>query len=387
MLAAAERLGYRPNLMARNLASRRTMTIGVLLNDLHNPFFAEVADGILTAADESSYRVLFSTGRVRPAIESHALEAFLELRVDGIVLVGSRLPRAAIEAAARTVPLVAVGRRLRSSVVDTINNHEQAGACLAVDHLAGLGHERIVHIDGGRGAGSAPRRSGYRAAMARHGLEGHVRVVGGDLTELSGVRAVASLVRSDDLPTAIFAANDLSAAGALDRLGGEGLRVPEDVSLVGYDNTGLAAMHHIGLTTIDQPRSKMGRQSVATLLQRIDRPRMPAVDLAVDPSLVVRRTTAPPRCSRLTARSASADEFTLRPWPGCCWWRTTRTSAPRSSGCSVGRVTTSSAPRTAGRASSGPPTSASTCWCSTSACRTSKGSRSAARSVRCAPGS
>ena len=299
VLAAAERLGYRPNLMARNLASRRTMTIGVLLNDLHNPFFAEVADGILTAADESSYRVLFSTGRVRPAIESHALEAFLELRVDGIVLVGSRLPRAVIEAAARTVPLVAVGRRLRSSVVDTINNHEQAGACLAVDHLAGLGHERIVHIDGGRGAGSAPRRSGYRAAMVRHGLEGHVRVVGGDLTELSGVRAVASLVRSDDLPTAIFAANDLSAAGALDRLGGEGLRVPEDVSLVGYDNTGLAAMHHIGLTTIDQPRSKMGRQSVATLLQRIDRPRMPAVDLAVDPSLVVRRTTAPPVTARI----------------------------------------------------------------------------------------
>jgi len=171
----------------------------------------------LTAADESDYRVLFSTGRVRPAIESHALEAFLELRVDGIVLVGSRLPRAAIEAAARTVPLVAVGRRLRSSVVDTINNHEQAGARLAVDHLAGLGHERIVHIDGGRGAGSAPRRSGYRAAMGRHGLKDHVRVVGGDLTELSGVRAVASLVRSNDLPTAIFAANDLSAAGALDR--------------------------------------------------------------------------------------------------------------------------------------------------------------------------
>ena len=98
-----------------------------------------------------------------------------------------------------------------------------------------------------------------------------MRVVGGDLTELSGVRAVASLVRSNDLPTAIFAANDLSAAGALDRLGGEGLRVPEDVSLVGYDNTGLAAMHHIGLTTIDQPRSKMGRQSVATLLAA-DRP-------------------------------------------------------------------------------------------------------------------
>ena len=156
VLAAAERLGYRPNLMARNLASRRTMTIGVLLNDLHNPFFAEVADGILTAADESDYRVLFSTGRVRPAIESHALEAFLELRVDGIVLVGSRLPRAAIEAAARTVPLVAVGRRLRSSVVDTINNHEQAGACLAVD--------RDVDADRQHGCCTGPLENGNVAA-------------------------------------------------------------------------------------------------------------------------------------------------------------------------------------------------------------------------------
>jgi DNA-binding LacI/PurR family transcriptional regulator len=102
VLAAAERLGYRPNLMARNLASRRTMTLGVLLNDLHNPFFAEVADGILAAADESDYHVLFSTGRVRPAAESQALETFLELRVDGIVLAaapgrdrGGRPPRAA----------------------------------------------------------------------------------------------------------------------------------------------------------------------------------------------------------------------------------------------------------------------------------------------------
>ena len=125
VLAAAERLGYRPNLMARNLASRRTMTIGVLLNDLHNPFFAEVADGILAAADESDYRVLFSTGRVRPAVESHALEAFLELRVDGIILVGSRLPRAAIEAAA---PDRAARRRRPSPAVIGRRHHQQPRA-------------------------------------------------------------------------------------------------------------------------------------------------------------------------------------------------------------------------------------------------------------------
>ena len=290
VLAAAERLGYRPNLLARNLASRRTMTVGVLLNDLHNSFFAEVADGILQAADATDYRVLFSTGRVRPAAEADAVEAFLELRVDGVILVGSRLPKAAIEAAAATVPVVAVGRRLRSKVVDTVNNHEEQGARLAVDHLVGLGHEHIVHIDGGRGAGSAPRRSGYRRTMAMHGLPD--RVVGGDFTELSGVRAVTGLVRSGTLPSAIFAANDLSAAGVLGGLGREGLRVPEDVSLVGYDNTGLAAMHHIALTTIDQPRAEMGRRSFEALLERVGHTRTTVVDIAVAPALVIRRTTA-----------------------------------------------------------------------------------------------
>ena len=301
VLAAAGQLGYRPNLLARNLASRQTLTIGVLLDDLHNPFFAEVANGILAAADHTDYRVLFSTGRRRPAVEAHAVEAFLELRVDGIILVGPRLTRAAIDSSAAEVPLVAVGRTLRSKVADTVNTDEEAGARLAIEHLVQLGHERIAHIDGGRGAGSAPRRAAYRSAMRRADLGRHIRIVGGDFTELSGARAVAGLVSSGSLPTAIFAANDISAIGALDRLGGQGLRVPQDISLVGYDNTDLAAIHHISLTTIDQPRAEMGRLAFETLLRRIDRGRTDTVNLAVSPSLIVRKTTAP--VDRRAARS------------------------------------------------------------------------------------
>ncbi len=295
VLAAAEQLGYRPNLLARNLASRRTMTIGVLLDDLHNPFFAEVADGILTAANDTDYRILFSTGRRRPPVEALAVEAFLELRVDGIILVGPRLTKAVIESSAAEVPLVTVGRTLRSKVADTVTTDDGVGAGLAVEHLVHLGHERIAHIDGGHGAGSAPRRAGYRAAMRRHGLGRHIRIVGGDFTELSGAQAAAGLVKSGQLPTAIFAANDISAIGALHRLGEQGLRVPQDISLVGYDNTDLAAIHHISLTTVDQPRAEIGRLAFETVLQRIGRSRTASVNLAVSPSLVVRKTTAPVR--------------------------------------------------------------------------------------------
>jgi DNA-binding LacI/PurR family transcriptional regulator len=306
VLDAAERLGYRPNLMARNLASRRNMTIGVLLNDLNNPFFADVAEGILEASDPSDYRVFFSTGRRRPGLEAQVVEAFLELRVEGIILVSPHVTIGPIEAAARDVPLVVVCRTLRSKLVDTVNNHEYEGAWLAVNHLVSLGHEKIVHIDGGRGAGSAPRRSGYRRAMREHGLAHRARTVGGDFTELSGARAVSALLRSGDLPTAIFAANDLSATGALDRLEEEGLRVPEDISLVGYDNIGLAAMHHISLTTIDQPRAEMGRLAFQTLLERIDRSRTATVAHAVSPSLVIRRTTAPVTWGAMAVASGAA---------------------------------------------------------------------------------
>ncbi len=294
VLAAAERLGYRPNLVARNLASRRTMTIGVLLNDLHNPFFAEVADGILEAADRTDYRVLFSTGRRRAADEAHAVEAFLELRVDGIILVSPHIPAGQVESAAGEVPLAVVCRSLRSHTVDTVSNDERVGADLAVAHLVGLGHRKIVHIDGGSGAGGPPRRAGYRRAMRAHGLAELARVVHGDFTEQSGARAVSQLLVDGDVPTAIFAANDLSALGAFDRLAEAGLRVPADVSLIGYDNTGLASMHHMSLTTIDQPRATMGRLAFETLLERIGRTRTEVVSHAVLPTLVVRTSTGPP---------------------------------------------------------------------------------------------
>jgi DNA-binding LacI/PurR family transcriptional regulator len=293
VLAAAELLGYRPNAMARGLASRRTHTIGVLLNDLHNPFFAEIMDGIFEAAEELEYRLLIGTGRREAVGERRAVDVLLEHRADGLLLVSPRLPLDAILAVGRTTPTVVVGRPIREGHVDSVTTDDHAGGKLAVRHLAELGHARIAHIDGGRGAGSSARRAGYLREMAARGFE--PRVVSAEFTEVAGVTAVERLLAAGGLPTAIFAANDLVAAGAMDRLEDEGLRVPEDVSIIGYDNTFLAALHHMSLTTIDQPRLELGRLALSTLVERVDGLRSSGVHLRLEPSLVVRATTGPPR--------------------------------------------------------------------------------------------
>ena len=293
VLAAAQRLGYRPNAMARGLASRRTRTIGVLLNDLRNPFFAEMMDGIVEAADELDYRLLIGTGRREAAGERRAVDAFFEHRADGLLLVSPRLPLTEILAIGRSAPTVAVARPLRDAHVDSVTNDDAAGAKLAVRHLTDLGHRRIAHVDGGRGAGAAARRRGYVREMERLGLEPHV--VPGEFTDAAGVRAAERLLDGDPLPTAVFAANDLVAAGALDRFEDSGLRVPRDISIIGYDNTFLAALHHMSLTTIDQPRPEIGRLALMTLVERIDGLRTDAVHHRVEPSLVVRGTTGPLR--------------------------------------------------------------------------------------------
>ncbi|WP_284743605.1 LacI family DNA-binding transcriptional regulator [Amycolatopsis sp. RTGN1] len=293
VLRAAKELGYQPHVMARSLASRTSTVLGVMVNDLRNAFFADIVEELDSAAQAAGFDLILNTGGRSPTREWNALHNLLSFRPAGIILLSPVVPASAIQVAARQCPVVLVSRTARSSTVDTVNDDGEAGSALAVDHLVGLGHRRIAHLDGGAAAGSAQRRRGFEAAMRRHGLE--PIVVRSEHTDIGGENAVRELLAEyarPDLPTGLVSGNDFNAVGAISALEEAGLRVPEDVSVVGYDNTSLAALRHLSLTTVDQPRKDMARLAFEALIERVRGERTEPVRHLLHPSLVVRATTA-----------------------------------------------------------------------------------------------
>ncbi|WP_331766210.1 LacI family DNA-binding transcriptional regulator [Embleya sp. NBC_00896] len=295
VLAAARELGYRPNLNARTLATGSSSTLGVMISDLHNPYFAEVVDGVEAAANDNDMDIILGTGGRRPAHERRSVERLLQFRPAGLLLLGPVVETSAIEEAASQVPTVLVARSVRAGHVDTVNDDGATGSALAVEHLAALGHRHIVHVDGGAGSQSLVRRRGYEQAMKRLALTRHMRVVPSEYTDTGGAKAARALLGGDELPTAIVAANDFNAVGIIGELSEAGVRVPQDVSVIGYDNTHLAGLRHIGLTTINQPREEMGRLATETLLQRLRGERTKAARHLLHPELVIRTSTGAPR--------------------------------------------------------------------------------------------
>ncbi|MDP8952060.1 MAG: LacI family transcriptional regulator [Actinomycetota bacterium] len=265
VLKAAE-LDYRPNELARGLAQRRTHTVGVLLSYLRNPSFAEIVNGIEVETGPVRYRTLLGTGDRDPEHECQAICTLLERQTDGMILPSPSISAKDLDDAASSTPTVLVGRR----TLDCAVSDDFAGAVMAVEHLFELGHRRIAHVSGGGSAGAAARQRGYERAMMRLGLERHLFIARGEYTEKGGYEGARRLLGEKVGPTAVFVANDLAALGALTAMRKAGLSVPEGVSVISYDNTYLAALSSIALTSVEQPRHEMGVLAARLLLQRIE---------------------------------------------------------------------------------------------------------------------
>jgi DNA-binding LacI/PurR family transcriptional regulator len=287
---AADEIGYRPDPRARRLRQRRTKLIGVTFT-AGQEFHADLVDGVYTAAEELRYDVVLS-GVTRHRGEPRALRTLIDDRCEGLVLIGSQLPAPQLADLAARVPVVAVARRVRG--VDAVRSDDVAGAVLAMDHLLGLGHRRILYLDGGRAPGGVERRRGYRRAARSAGLS-ELTLPGG-LTEREGAAAASTMLESPELASAIVAFNDRCALGVMDALIRSGVAIPRQVSVVGFDDSPLAGLAHIDLTTIRQDSAGLARAAVHRLVARLDEGCVDggAVDITREPTLIVRGTTTRP---------------------------------------------------------------------------------------------
>lgn len=288
---AIKKLDFKPNLFARYLKSGTTMTVGILGQDIESPFFTRAMRGIEDELQGTGYSPMIVTGHWNAVEEEERIRMLLARRIDGLVILTGHLQDAQIVEFARHQPIVVTGRSLEAANVRSRQLDQQAGGYLATRHLIGLGHRRIAHIAGPHDQPDAQARfAGYARALGEAGLAVNPDiVVQGDFLEASGLLAMNRLLDSGHGFTAVFAANDQSAFGARVAMYRRGVRVPDDVSLVGVDDLPAAAYFTPPLTTVRQPIYDMGRYAAATLLQMLGHP---TKDVEVPPlELIVRETT------------------------------------------------------------------------------------------------
>jgi len=296
VLAAVERLEYRPSFIARGLRLQRTRTLGMLVPDITNPFFPPIIRGAEEAARERGYELVLCNTDDSPEREHASLRLLRERQADGLLMATSRMADATVAAVRRDrFPFVLVNRGSRVSADLSVEVDNERAAEAVIAHLVALGHRRIAHIAGPLSTTTgAERADGYRGALKARGLafDASLLVEADAYAERSGYGAAMRLLQAS--PTAIFAANDLLALGALRAAREMGLRVPQDLSLVGVNDIPLVGLIDPPLTTVRVPQREMGEAAARMLVALVEGQAVPQHHVVLDTALVVRSSTAAP---------------------------------------------------------------------------------------------
>lgn len=297
----AAKLGYERNELARGLVKGVSGAIGLVIPDITNPFFAEIARGVEKVAHARGYGVILCNTEEDPARELNYLQLLRRKRVDGLLLSSVTADDPYLEDLLRaSVPVVLVSRLVRGLDAPFVVGDDRTGARLAVEHLVKLGHKKIGFIGGPPNVQSSQdRMAAYREVLTEQGLPLRKGwAVFADFTQAAGREAARRMLSLPERPTAIFAANDVIALGVMESSEELGIEIPKDLSLVGYNNITYAALPRIQLTTVAQPTQEMGRIAAEHLLGVITGGRRRILRRVLPPRLVVRRTTAPPEPPR-----------------------------------------------------------------------------------------
>jgi LacI family transcriptional regulator len=305
VIEAAERLGYHPNPIARGLKTNRSYTVGVLVPDITNPLFPPILRGIEDRLDEAGYTTLIVNTDNDAAREHTALETMRARHVDGFIAATARLDAENLPAFALTgSPIVLVNRGLEDGSLPMVGTDDRAGTRLALEHVANLGHRRIAHIAGPQTTSTGHQRYlGFLEGMASLGFDADGELVrfGDAFTEPEGARTCRDLLDSMSEFTAIVAANDLLALGCYDVLAESGLRCPDDISIVGFNDIPLIDRVVPPLTSVRVPQRELGIAAADLLLECLSDPRRSPQQIRLEPALVVRGSTGAPRDRPLDA--------------------------------------------------------------------------------------
>lgn len=293
--AAIDELGFVRNDAARQLRAGHSRSIGMIVLDVRNPFFTDVARGAEASAAEAHLSILLANSDERPEREAAYLDLFEEQRVRGILIspVGDVVPRLE-QLRSRGIPCVLVDRLARTEGFSSVSVDDEAGGAMAMTHLADTGRRHAVFVGGPFTLDQVrDREAGARRVARERGVRLDV-VETANLSAGEGVQAGRMLADAEERPDAVFAANDVVALGLLQGLIQSGLRVPEDVALIGYDDIDFAASATVPITSIGQPRDRIGSEAVELLIAEADGTGEPR-QIVFEPELVVRASTAPRR--------------------------------------------------------------------------------------------
>jgi LacI family transcriptional regulator len=295
---AIAELGYVPNALARSLRFKQTKTLALILTDITNPFFTTVARGVEDTASEQGFSVMFCNTDESQADEAEYLNVIVQKQVDGVLLVpAASAPESARFLRDRHVPFVVLDRRIRGGTVDNVRGDSEQGAFDLTAHLISLGHRRIAMLSGpSLVTTAADRIAGYRRSLAEAGIQPDDRLIfEGPYAVESGAEMATAALSLEDRPTAFVAANNFIAIGAYRALRAAGLRVPQDTSLVAFDDLPESIMIEPFFTVVAQRAYEMGQQATELLLQRLAGVGPEAVQEIVLPTrLIVRQSSAPP---------------------------------------------------------------------------------------------